>query len=295
MSDKAITTLTVGEKYCELFNTTCRENWQAYAARHGYDLVVLDRPLDLSDRARARSPAWQKCLILEQPELRDYRQVVWIDADILINSRTAPCVADAVPGDRVGAVDAYAIPNPSVFRDVLARQYDDWRAKGTRFVDNLTAAQFYANRRLPPLDRVVQTGVLVASPAHHAPLFRAAYDGYDDMGSPEWNYEMGFLSYELVRAGVVDWIDYRFNTLVGDEIAHHYGFLYSNPFSRFFAPAPQQQSAAVLYNHLSALCLKEMFRNAFFLHFTGMQSLMDRSAAMAVVNRESIATAGLLP
>lgn len=280
---RALVTLTLGDHYRHLFETLCRDNWSAYAARHGYDLIVFDRPLDNSSRAARRSPAWQKCLILEQPEVLGYRQVVWLDSDMLINHTLAPAISEGVAETEVGATDAYGHPTPALFQHVLARVYADWRRRGVRFVDNLTAAQFYSHRKLTPQPWVAHTGAMVAAPAHHAALFRRAYDTHEDMGSPEWNYEMGFLSWELVRAGVARPLDSRFNIMVGDEIAAHYGFLATPLFAPFFAPEHQATAAQTLQRHLVRHCLKAMFAGAWFLHFTGMQDLIERSLAMHLV------------
>ena len=62
MTKQAIVTLAIGADYAERFEHHCRANWSAYAKRHGFDLIVITEPLDTSDRARRRSPAWQKCL-----------------------------------------------------------------------------------------------------------------------------------------------------------------------------------------------------------------------------------------
>ncbi len=63
---KALVTLAIGEKYLHHWKNFAQNNWQKYADKHGYDLICIDTPLDTSERAQARSPAWQKCLILSQ-------------------------------------------------------------------------------------------------------------------------------------------------------------------------------------------------------------------------------------
>ncbi|HXI99808.1 MAG TPA: hypothetical protein VNH44_01210, partial [Micropepsaceae bacterium] len=62
MSRKAIVTLAIGAAYAERFEQLCRRNWAVYADRHGFNLIVIKEPLDTSERAQKRSPAWQKCL-----------------------------------------------------------------------------------------------------------------------------------------------------------------------------------------------------------------------------------------
>src|SRR5206468_4184434 len=111
----AIVTLTMSARHRALWGAHCRDNWEDYAAPHGYDVICIDRPLDRSDRARRRSPTWQKCLILGQPFAERYERIVWMDSDVLINP-AAPSIVDGVPLDRVGAVDEYATPTEELYR-----------------------------------------------------------------------------------------------------------------------------------------------------------------------------------
>lgn len=277
---KALVTMAIGDRYARLFETHCRANWTAYANRHHYDLIVFDRPLDASPRAQARSPAWQKCLIAESADTRGYERIVWVDADILINP-DAPSIVECVPETKVGAVDAYGMPTPAIYRDILARQYARWRRAGVAFVDNLTPDAFYQAWGLPGApggeDRVTQTGVLVLTPSHHRDLLKRVYDSYEEKGGAEWNFEMRPLSWELVRTGMVHWLDWRFNLVVSDIFAWHYPFLADNIFRPFEATNPKEVTG--LMNHLvMGACLRTAFANAWFLHFAGQQSLMDAFA-----------------
>ena len=75
-SKKAIVTLAIGDRYLQHWKSTCEANWRVYGARHGFDVICFDKPLDDSARARNRSPAWQKCLILGQDALQQYDRIV---------------------------------------------------------------------------------------------------------------------------------------------------------------------------------------------------------------------------
>src|SRR5215831_17825903 len=97
---KALVTLAVGPNYRERWERLCRKTWIAYCERHRYDLILLDTALDTSERARCRSPAWQKCLNLEPSVAADYDRVVWVDSDILINP-VAPCIAQSAPVEKI--------------------------------------------------------------------------------------------------------------------------------------------------------------------------------------------------
>src|SRR5262249_25014656 len=92
----AIVTLAIGEAQRRLWREECRANWARYAQRCGFDLIAIEQPLDSSERARNRSPAWQKLLIAGQRFASDYERLVWLDADILIHPE-APSVVDGVP------------------------------------------------------------------------------------------------------------------------------------------------------------------------------------------------------
>src|ERR1051326_5161639 len=102
----AIVTLLLGRPYWLAWHDLCQSGWRAYAERHGYDVITIDRPLDDTPRALARSPAWQKCLVLQPSVAAGYDRVVWLDADIVVNP-DAPAVAAEVPIEKIGAVDEF--------------------------------------------------------------------------------------------------------------------------------------------------------------------------------------------
>ena len=255
---KAIVTLAVGGSFAARWHAVCEPLWRRYCDRHGYDLICLEEPLDTSHRARGRSPAWQKCLILGQPFAQDYEQVVWVDADILPNPE-APSIAEGVPVELVGAIDEYSVPTREIHAKTLATLYRHWDAMGIDFVHNLTPQEYYTAFGLPHgFDTVVQTGVMVLSPLHHRELLEETYARYDDRG-PGWNYEMRPLSYELLRSESVTWLDPRFNYIWGHYQAVHFPFLLTG------AASP---------DHAARRSPK-----VYFLHFTGTVGQMASAAA----------------
>jgi hypothetical protein len=50
-NSKARVTLAIAQKYLEDRKNWCQANWQKYAARHGYDFICIEEPLDDSARA----------------------------------------------------------------------------------------------------------------------------------------------------------------------------------------------------------------------------------------------------
>lgn len=251
MSERvALVTLAIGERYERRWRGVAEPLWRRYAERHGYELVCLTEPLDDSERAARRSPAWQKCLVLEQPFAADFDRVVWVDADVAIRPDSPP-VAAGVPVGLVGAVDEYSSPTPELHRRLLAKLYAHWDATGVPYVDNLRVADYYAAWDLPPrTDGVVQTGVMVLSPAHHGEILRRVYDGYEDRGQI-LNYEMRPLSWELLEAGLVHWIDPAFNCIWGSMKALEYPFLTAAPDHPDARDAARRGLGAVNFMHFA--------------------------------------------
>lgn len=270
----AIVAQCVGQKYVDMFNTHCRDNWNAYAAKIGAEIVLVDRLLDESDRARSRTPVWQKLLIPEMPEMQGYDQILLIDTDILINNETAPSIFDAVPMGRIGAVESFSNPNKAIYSTILARMYAYWDSIGQPYITNLTGADLYRQFGFtdPPQD-VVQTGAFVITPSLHAPLLRKVYDTYEDRGGAI-NHEARPLSYEMVKSGLVEWVDYRFNFVFSDQMFLNYRFLLDENFMADLKPL--QDGRVYNYTRYSLMkrCIQEMYANAFFLHFAGFHSMM---------------------
>jgi hypothetical protein len=107
---KAIVTLAIGKSYEAQFEKYCRFLWSLYTEKHGLDLIVITEHLDNSLRAQSRSAAWQKCLIFSDPRVQNYDQVVWVDADVLINPNS-PDITLGVPLEKIGVVDEAASPS----------------------------------------------------------------------------------------------------------------------------------------------------------------------------------------
>lgn len=272
-SSKAIVTLLIGNKFIKRWEKLCKKNWEAYAQKHGYDLICIDMPLDSSTIAQSRSPSWQRCLVLKQDFAKKYQQIVWVDSDIVINVASAPCIAQNVPIEKVGAVEVYSAPTVELYTQVLNRQFEFFKYVGGNPILNYTPQDFYGKYGLPPIfDKVVQAGVMVLSPKFHREVLEEAYYNYDDKGTPEWNYEMRPLSWELLKADCVHWIDHRFNLIWADYLCLHYPFLL-NSYKGYFAQKLQgltaKLDAPILASPLRKACINTAFLNSFFLHFAG--------------------------
>lgn len=266
MARNALATLIIGDRYSQTFRHALRPGWEAYCRRHDLDLVVVDQALDSSPRAQKRSPAWQKLLIHQTPGLSGYERIAWVDCDIAIAPH-APNVFDQVRPERVGAVNDHATPSREDHRLVTERAYKQWDAEGVKYIPNRTAKEWYARAGITcDFEDVVQTGMFVYSPARHARLFEDVYHSYEDLGDPALNHEMRPLSFELLKADVVDWLSVKYNMMWTCYQALYYPFLERPELLPGRLPL---FAKTYLCGLLRRPCVRCAFDNNYFLHFAG--------------------------
>ena len=266
-NSKAIVTLVIGEKHWDNWHSLCQENWQKYADRHGYDIICISSPLDDSERAQKRSPCWQKCLILGAESVQKYDRVVWVDADVLINWANAPCIVEGVPVDRVGAAAEWATPNEQLSTEARERLFETWG-----ITDEKDERGTYVKYGISPeFDRIVQDGIMVLSPSHHRSILEKVYHECEETGFGE----MPWLSYELLKADLVQWIDPRFSTVWNVHKALYYPFLLPKPQTKSSLLARAKSKLLAkgvpprLVDKRASECATTALINTFFLHFAG--------------------------
>jgi hypothetical protein len=258
----AIVTLVIGEVYASSWKAISEPGWRAYCERHGYDLMAIDQPLDSSARAKSRSPAWQKCLVLEPSIAADYERVVWVDSDLLINP-TAPAVTSGVPAEKIGAVDEHSFPTADSRQRIIKGLVAYWQGVDPAVARNwrtfLDPAEWHAMAGLPKRHRhIVQTGVMVLSPQYHRDLLRSVYETYEDVGGEPMNYEMRPLSFAIQESGLAHWIDRQFNALAG--------------FLLLYEQVVMKRPLATAWEEVALL--RNAYRNNYFLHFAGRRDLL---------------------
>ena len=249
----ALTTMVIGKDYQDMWDGLYRKSVEAYAAKHGYDLVIIDDYIDSSPRGRERTPHWQKCLILEHDVLKTYDHVVWIDADIFVNFHNAPCIiADHGGGDGIGVVTfGSTMPNAETVQNRWdrAHRYGSGAFKRDR---GPTAPERYAQAGLPEdQTEMVNTGVMVLRPDRHTAFLRDVYETGTE--NPMSAMEQMWLSYRMFQEGLVTPLDTRFNKIWSEELVQNYPFL-MNTSMRAQVP-------------IIALCVTAAWLNGYFLHF----------------------------
>lgn len=289
---KALFTLAIGAQYQNLWQTHCRPNWEAYARRHGYDIVVIDQPIKRLEDAPRRPPHWQKCFILSHPRAGDYEDVVYLDSDIMINYHRAPCVVAANRPGYVGAVrfDHYLDDDLNAYLIAVRKgnfiSYE--KRAAMRRADNKPAllppadfSSYYglymSGRDEAHLPRI-NSGLLVMKPAVHRERLETIYQQSFEEARDEWvngtlEIDQTFLTWKLLQAGLINLLDERFNRIASFEHAIHY------PFTLIFKDET-----------LLRMCFTSMLHNCYFLHFARCQGMMQ----YALINAdEDFAIVGL--
>jgi len=272
---QAMVTLVVGESYSAIWQQLCEPNWRRYAEKYHLDLICLSQPLDTSKRAQERSAAWQKCLILSQDFAQRYEQVVWMDADIMINNRTAPNVIEGVPVEKVGAAQEITLSHtePKTARELLDRIGEFW--PHLRPMVRYTAREYYTVYGLPDeCDQVINTGVMVLSPRHHQALLEKVYYTYEEKRGREWHQEMRPLSYELNHAGLVHCIDSRFNLMWFPQQLLYYPFLLQPQIGSALPSRVKRKLRKLTgldpLRTLQIACINAAFQRSYFFHLGGL-------------------------
>lgn len=239
---RAIVTAVIGDKYRLPWERHAAPSWQAYAQRHGYEIVLLRGPIDASARAHERSLAWQKLLMFTQPQVAAFDRVVWIDSDIIINAAAAPDICAGVPEEKIGLVEDQALLShpalSTIFRNLNPQQgiTRESRARVRYRVAGLRAC----------FDRFFNTGVMVLSPKHHRALLEEVYARHEQ--TPDSFAEQMALSWEILDRNLAHDLDPRFNILWIEYKFAFYQFLRA-------------------FGSLGSLCIANALANSFFLHF----------------------------
>ena len=232
MNNKVIVTIAIGDLHYRAWKKYAAKSWELYAAKHGYDLICLQNPLDVSERAKKRSVSWQKCLILQDEKIQGYDRVVWLDSDIIINHSTAPCIVSAVSEDLIGVVNAWEHYRVADYQLIQQRMVGYCKRHNLPFYS--TGKQYFTDYGLPGIsEKAVQGGVLVLNPKRHSKLLKKVYENYEDGRPAYWHYEMRPLSYEIILNNVSQWMDSRFNYVVENaKLAEYYHRLPENYLER---------------------------------------------------------------
>jgi hypothetical protein len=256
-NSRLIVTVAIGEQYRDLWEGGCRASWELYAAQWNADIVVITGYLDDSEAALARSPAWQKLLILDQPWAQRYQSVLWLDADILISPRALNIFEYATDPTKIGLCVNGGRLSEAERLIYLERLYGvQFRADMAAMAWSQETYKHYTHDALPEHDVMYNTGVMVLSPPHHSDLFRDVYQG-KEYGKL---YEQPLLSHEIIERGLAQELVPRFNWGVHESLVMYTWRWNYGDISRYHAA--------------SRFLVERELDNAYFLHFYGSMAVM---------------------
>ena len=208
----------------------------------------------------ARSPAWQKLLILDLPWAKRYERIIWLDADIVINVSAPNILNSAGPVEKVGICEDAGRLSPAE-----AQVYLECKNNLTLSPNNVNLSwraamrAIYTLNETPPHDTMFNTGVMVLSPAHHNDTLRDVY------ACPELShlYEQPQLSHRLVENDLAHGLSPRFNWGLVE--------LVETIFNSGMAGGETPQFMAQVMHVL----VRSQLKSAYFLHFYGAHVAFD--------------------
>lgn len=203
----ALCTIVLGREQMAKYNQHFRHSHEAYVRRHGYDLIVVEQPLDPAILKLDRPSelfSFQKLLAFSQPWSWLYDTIVVLDSDILLKC-DAPSVT-LTSSHGVGMVDEYSQPDFERHSEILKKQ--GWESSATEYY---ALAGFRLNTT-----RVLNTGVIVANPSRDGSMLRSIYERYHQLsvGHPRGcHFEQSAVGYELQTTNTYQILPNSFNAI----------------------------------------------------------------------------------
>ncbi|MCW0235414.1 MAG: hypothetical protein OJJ21_17580 [Ferrovibrio sp.] len=274
----AIVTITIGLRYIATWHRLCSGSWQAYAALCDFDLIVVSGPLDTGSRAAARSPAWQKLLILSQPWAQQYDRIIWLDSDIIIAGHAPQIMQHAGPPDKISlsiAGDRISDAERMIFLERLFRIQVTPNSERDIWIWEMQ--KNYRDHKVEEHDYMFNTGVMVLSPQHHNGLFLKCYEGEQ----ADRLYEQPLLSHEIIVGDLAHRISSRFNWGIQETL-----FLYLPEILDARHMDPEAKAAVQQQAHV---LVRRELANAYFLHFYGSMGLMSNMSHADVFGADATA------
>lgn len=188
-----LVTLAIGDQYITLYNKLFRKSHEQYAKRNCYDFMVITDYISQNTTYPVKHPhliSFQKILVCSQIYSNNYDYIIFIDADILINTNAPPLHNTINWEDKIGIVDEFSQPTPQ--QRIQIQHNNCWEDSATEYYK---LAGFDINTI-----NVLNTGVLVMQPRKHGQFLLQIYNKYAEtaIGHPRgFGYEQSCIGYEL--------------------------------------------------------------------------------------------------
>jgi hypothetical protein len=197
-----LVTIAIGNKYLDEYKNLFYESQINYARKNGYDFKVITDFLDKEIQHRS-TISFNKILVCNQEW--SYDLIIFIDADILINSNALPLHTYDY-GNCIGIIDEYSQPTRERRLEIQRRM--GWETSATDYY------------KLCGLDlsteMVFNTGVLVMQPKIHNDFLVNIYNKYVKQSISHkrgFHFEQSCIGYEIQNASLYKVLDNRFNAV----------------------------------------------------------------------------------
>jgi lipopolysaccharide biosynthesis glycosyltransferase len=250
MKEAIVVTLAIGPlktKYEQLFIPSIK----AYAAKWNFDFLCIDsllEPIQTTSKTDfGKLVCMQKLLLTKQSWASNYKYIIYLDSDILINYEQAPNILENIPEGKIAAVNEKNIwGNADNASAVMKKLAPHWAS---------TAEEYYLHYNFPKtFSKQFNGGVLVFQPAFHKEFCQTVYDKYIEkiIDGVDIDGDQAPLNYEANSLDLVYYLDERFNRIWILTYVLFYSFLDEN-------------------NHKPTLqhALKSVFDRSYFIHFAG--------------------------
>jgi len=200
-------TIAIGEKYLKRYNELFRESHENYARKNNYDFKVITELLEKKYEYK-EAISINKILVCDQDWSYNYDIIIYVDADILINSKS-PSLHDYMNyKGKIGIVDEFNQPDKRVRMGEEAKKVGAW-------IKN--AEEYYRENGFEiKTDKLLNTGVLVMEPREHGKMLREIFEKYVRRlkGSKRsFHIEQASIGYELQVRNMVEIIPNEFNVV----------------------------------------------------------------------------------
>jgi len=246
MKTAIVVTLTIGELK-EQYNKIFIPSIKAYASKWGFDFLCINDYINKLETTHINGIYMQKILIASLPEVQNYKYVIFIDADILINYESAPNILEGIPEGKIAAVDEKCCwGNTDNVSSTLRRFAPNWAS---------TAEEYYKFYNYPKsFSKQFNSGVFVFQPSIHRTFFEDLYKKYVDRAirGEDIGGDQAPLNYEANSRDLVYYLDERFNRPWLITWGIFYSFL------------DEKKDKELLQQ-----AIKTIFDRSYFLHFAG--------------------------
>jgi lipopolysaccharide biosynthesis glycosyltransferase len=222
---------------------------KAYSEKWGFDFLCIDDYIKDVETKNINVIYLQKFLISSLPQVQEYKYVIFIDADILINFDKAPNILLGIPEGKIAAVDEKtAWGNCDNVSSTLKKYAPHWAS---------TAEEYYKYYKYPKtFSKQFNSGVFIFQPSFHKNFFEELYNKYIDRAilGEDIGGDQAPFNYEANSQDLVYYLDERFNRPWIITWGIFYPFLNDNDHK----PLLQQ-------------AVKSVFEHSYFLHFAGKE------------------------